>query len=150
MKTILVQNHTAVDRNMGCTLPFSCRIKDCLEELWVHALQREGILHNFFPCYVFLSFLNHVCSLEEFTFSFSFNFSFNFPLKDIFACLSTGHSIKQFEEFFWKTPLGRYISEATQEMQMEFFHRYLQDFISMTMNVTSEVDLKVRNRPFQS
>ncbi|KAF4115423.1 E3 ubiquitin-protein ligase rnf213-alpha isoform X2 [Onychostoma macrolepis] len=95
MKTILVQNHIAVDRNMGCTLPFSWRIKDCLEELWVHALQREG------------------------------------------------HSIKQFEEFFWKTPLGRYISEATQEMQMEFFHRYLQDFISMTMDVTSEVDLKL-------
>ncbi|KAL1277475.1 hypothetical protein QQF64_024148 [Cirrhinus molitorella] len=94
-KTILVQNYIAVDRNMGCTLPFSWRIKDCLEELWVHALQREG------------------------------------------------HTIKQFEEFFWKTPLGRYISEATQEMQMEFFHRYLQDFISMTMNVTSEVDLKL-------
>ncbi|XP_016095221.1 E3 ubiquitin-protein ligase rnf213-alpha-like isoform X1 [Sinocyclocheilus grahami] len=94
-KTILVQNHIAVDRNIGCTLPFSWRIKDCLEEVWVHALQREG------------------------------------------------HSIKQFEEFFWKTPLGRCISEATQEMQMEFFHRYLQDFISMTMNVTSEVDLKL-------
>ncbi|XP_043106269.1 E3 ubiquitin-protein ligase rnf213-alpha-like isoform X2 [Puntigrus tetrazona] len=95
MKTILVQNHIAVDRNMSCTLPFSWMIKDCLEELWVHALQREG------------------------------------------------HSIKQFEEFFLKTPLGRYISEATQEMQMEFFQRYLQDFISMTMNVASEVDLKL-------
>ncbi|KAL1265130.1 hypothetical protein QQF64_003157, partial [Cirrhinus molitorella] len=94
-KTILVQNYIAVNRNMGCTLPFSWRIKDCLEELWVHALQREG------------------------------------------------HTIKQFEEFFWKTPLGRYISEATQETQIEFFHRYLQDFISMTMNVTSEVDLKL-------
>ncbi|RXN29563.1 E3 ubiquitin-protein ligase RNF213-alpha-like protein [Labeo rohita] len=54
-----------------------------------------------------------------------------------------GHTIKQFEEFFWKTPVGRYISEATQETQMEFFHRYLQDFISMTMNVKSEVDLKL-------
>ncbi|KTG00734.1 hypothetical protein cypCar_00028017, partial [Cyprinus carpio] len=94
-KTILVQNYVAVDRNMGCTLPFSWRIKDYLEELWVHALQREG------------------------------------------------HTVKQFEEIFWKTPLGRYISEVAQEMQMEFFHRYLQDFISITMNVTSEVDLKL-------
>jgi len=57
---------------------------------------------------------------------------------------STGHTIEQFEEFFWKITLGRYISEASKEMQMEFFHRYLQDFISMTMKVTSEVDLKVR------
>ncbi|XP_048046866.1 E3 ubiquitin-protein ligase rnf213-alpha isoform X2 [Megalobrama amblycephala] len=95
MKTILVQNYIAVDRNMGCTMPFSWRIKDCLEDLWVHAFQREG------------------------------------------------HTLKQFEEFFWKTPLGRYISEASQAMQMEFFHRYLQDFVSMTMNVISEVDLKL-------
>jgi len=29
-------------------------------------------------------------------------------------------------------------------MQMEFFHRYLQDFVSMTMNVISNVDLEVR------
>ncbi|XP_051570261.1 E3 ubiquitin-protein ligase rnf213-alpha isoform X1 [Myxocyprinus asiaticus] len=94
-KTILVQNYIAVDRNMGCTMPFSWRIKDYLEELWVHALQREG------------------------------------------------HTIKQFEKFFWKTPLGRYISEATQQMQTEFFHRYLQDFISMTMSVTSELDLEL-------
>ncbi|XP_077086723.1 E3 ubiquitin-protein ligase rnf213-alpha [Siphateles boraxobius] len=93
--TILVQNYIAVDRKMGCTMPFSWRIKDCLEDLWVHALQREG------------------------------------------------HSLKQFEDFFGKTPLGRYISEASQEMQMEFFYRYLQDFVSMTMNVISKVDLEL-------
>ncbi|XP_059403390.1 E3 ubiquitin-protein ligase rnf213-alpha-like [Carassius carassius] len=94
-KTILVQNYIAVDSNVGCTMPFSWRIKDYLEELWVHALKREG------------------------------------------------HSLEHFEEFFWKIPLGRYISEATQEMQMKFFHRYLQDFISMTMNVTSVVNLEL-------
>uniref|UniRef100_A0A672LGP9 RING-type E3 ubiquitin transferase n=1 Tax=Sinocyclocheilus grahami TaxID=75366 RepID=A0A672LGP9_SINGR len=94
-KTILVQNYIAVDSNVGCTMPFSWRIKDHLEELWVHAFQQEG------------------------------------------------HSLDQFEEFFWKIPLGGYISEATQEMQMEFFHRYLQDFISMTMKVTSVVNLEL-------
>ncbi len=62
---------------------------------------------------------------------------------------STGHSLEQFEEIFWKIPLGRYISEATQKMQMEFFHRYLQDFISMTMKVTSVVNLEVRVRVVQ-
>ncbi|XP_016375895.1 E3 ubiquitin-protein ligase rnf213-alpha-like, partial [Sinocyclocheilus rhinocerous] len=94
-KTILVQNYIAVDSNVGCTMPFSWRIKDHLEELWVHAFQQEG------------------------------------------------HSLDQFEEFFWKIPLGGYISEATQEMQMEFFHRYLQDFISMTMKVTSVANLEL-------
>lgn len=55
----------------------------------------------------------------------------------------TGHTQSQFEEFFGKTPLGRYILKAEKEMQAEFFHRYLQDFISMTMNLASELDLQV-------
>ncbi|XP_030645560.1 E3 ubiquitin-protein ligase rnf213-alpha-like [Chanos chanos] len=93
-KTILVQNYIAAERNMGCIMPFSWRIKDHLEELWVHALQREG------------------------------------------------HSQRQFEDFFWRTALGRYI-KADEEMQAEFFQRYLQDFVSMTMNVMSEVELQL-------
>ncbi|XP_029944697.1 E3 ubiquitin-protein ligase rnf213-alpha-like isoform X2 [Salarias fasciatus] len=91
-RTILVQNSIAQDRNMSCSMPFSWRIKDFLEELWVHALQNEG------------------------------------------------HTQQQFDEFFWKTPLGRYITEADPDMQMEFFHRYLQDFICMTMTVSCQED----------
>eukprot|EP00063_Salmo_salar_P083286 XP_014058121.1 PREDICTED: E3 ubiquitin-protein ligase RNF213-like isoform X2 [Salmo salar] len=94
-KTILVQNYIGLDKNIGCIMPFSWRIRDYLDELWVHALQHEG------------------------------------------------HTQGQFEEFFRKTPLGRYISEADPEMQAEFFHRYLQDFISMTMNVTCQEDLQL-------
>ncbi|XP_045076975.1 E3 ubiquitin-protein ligase rnf213-alpha-like isoform X2 [Coregonus clupeaformis] len=94
-KTILVQNYIGLDKNIGCMMPFSWRIRDYLDELWVHALQREG------------------------------------------------HTQSQFEEFFRKTPLGRYITKAEPEMQAEFFHRYLQDFISMTMNVTCQDDLQL-------
>uniref|UniRef100_A0A3B3YP08 RING-type E3 ubiquitin transferase n=1 Tax=Poecilia mexicana TaxID=48701 RepID=A0A3B3YP08_9TELE len=94
-RTILVQNYIPQDRNIGCIMPFSWRIKDYLEELCVHVLQNEG--HN--------------------------------QLKLI--------------EIFWNTPLGRYIEKADSETQMEFYHRYLQDFISMSMNVTSSEDLKV-------
>nr|XP_055046764.1 E3 ubiquitin-protein ligase rnf213-alpha-like isoform X2 [Misgurnus anguillicaudatus] len=94
-KTILVQSYLSVEKNMGCTMPFSWRIKDYLEELWVYASQREG------------------------------------------------QTLKQFEEFFSTTPLGRFIAKATQEMQEEFFHRYLQDFISMTLDVKSDVDLEL-------
>ncbi|XP_068605931.1 E3 ubiquitin-protein ligase rnf213-alpha [Brachionichthys hirsutus] len=93
--TILVQNSIAKDRNMSCSMPFGWRIKNYLEELWVHALQNEG------------------------------------------------HSHSEFVEFFWKTPLGRYIAKADPEMQTEFYHRYLQDFISMTMNVTCPEDLQL-------
>ena len=58
-------------------------------------------------------------------------------------CLLTDHTQKQFDEIFWKTPLGRYIAKADPEMQTEFFLRYLQDFVSMTMNVTCQQDLEV-------
>uniref|UniRef100_A0A8C9W293 Ring finger protein 213a n=1 Tax=Scleropages formosus TaxID=113540 RepID=A0A8C9W293_SCLFO len=87
-KTILVQRHVMSDKNMGCNMPFSWRIKDYLDELWVY-------------------------------------------------------SLGQFEEFFTKTPLGRYIVDKDKEMQREFFQRYLQDYISMTMKVTSEEQLQV-------
>ncbi|XP_046895107.1 E3 ubiquitin-protein ligase rnf213-alpha isoform X2 [Hypomesus transpacificus] len=93
--TILVQNYISPDKNVSCSMPFSWRIKDYLDELWVHALHREG------------------------------------------------HTQSQFEEFFGKTPLGRYILKAEKEMQAEFFHRYLQDFISMTMNLASKHDLQL-------
>uniref|UniRef100_W5N459 RING-type E3 ubiquitin transferase n=1 Tax=Lepisosteus oculatus TaxID=7918 RepID=W5N459_LEPOC len=95
-KTILVQNYMKLDHNLCSTMPFSWRIKDHLDELWVHVLQRE---------------------------------------------VSQGHTHNQLEEFFKKTPLGRYIADADEEMQKEFFHRYLQDFISMTMKVTSPDEL---------
>ena len=59
-----------------------------------------------------------------------------------------GQTQTQFEEFFGKTPLGRYIAKADAEMQMEFFQRYLQDFVSMTMNVTDEEGVQVINLVF--
>ncbi|KAM8845445.1 E3 ubiquitin-protein ligase rnf213-alpha-like isoform 2-T2 [Spinachia spinachia] len=94
-RTILVQNYIAQDRNVSCRMPFSWRIKDYLEELWVHAFQHED------------------------------------------------HTQAEFDELFWKTPLGRYIAKAEEETQREFFQRYLQDFIAMTMNVTCPEDLQL-------
>lgn len=71
---------------------------------------------------------------------FWFVILFCFYIKCIFL---PGQTQEEFVKFFWKTPLGRYIAKADPEMQVEFFQRYLQDFISMTMNVTSPEDLQV-------
>ncbi|CAL8311059.1 unnamed protein product [Arctogadus glacialis] len=97
-RSILVQNCFALDKNISCIMPFSWRIKDYLEELWVYARQHEGQTQS------------------------------------------------QFDEFFWRTPLGRSIAKASPEMQSEFFQRYLQDFISMTMNVRSQENLQILRR----
>ncbi|KAJ8398812.1 hypothetical protein AAFF_G00420090 [Aldrovandia affinis] len=89
-KTILVQTSMTSDVGSGCHMPFSWRIRDFLEELWVHTLQHEG------------------------------------------------QTMRQFEELFRKTPLGQYMEEAGEEMQREFFQRYLLDFVSMTTKVSSD------------
>ncbi|KAJ8245187.1 hypothetical protein GJAV_G00274190 [Gymnothorax javanicus] len=94
-KTIQVQSYITPHLGVGCSMPFSWRVRDFLEELWVHAQQHEG------------------------------------------------HTLRQFEKFFWNTPLGRYITETDDEAQREFFHRYLQDFVSMTMKVTSVEELQL-------
>ncbi|XP_061703162.1 E3 ubiquitin-protein ligase rnf213-alpha isoform X2 [Syngnathoides biaculeatus] len=41
-RTILVRNYLAQGRDFTFSMPFSGRIKDYLEELWVHVLQNEG------------------------------------------------------------------------------------------------------------
>ncbi|XP_039595909.1 E3 ubiquitin-protein ligase rnf213-alpha isoform X2 [Polypterus senegalus] len=92
--TILVQNYMNLEKNVCCTMPFSWRAKDHLDELWTYALERKG------------------------------------------------HTEKNFDEYFSKTPLGRYISAASDEIQRELFLRYVQDFILMTMSVSSEMELQ--------
>uniref|UniRef100_A0A672YYN5 RING-type E3 ubiquitin transferase n=1 Tax=Sphaeramia orbicularis TaxID=375764 RepID=A0A672YYN5_9TELE len=93
--TIPVQNYVTLKGSFGCRLPFSWRIKDHLEDLWVNAPQCGG------------------------------------------DGLFVG------PELFWTTPLGQHIQNADQDMQTEFFQCYLQDFITMTMNVTREQDLQL-------
>ncbi|XP_063075937.1 E3 ubiquitin-protein ligase rnf213-alpha [Engraulis encrasicolus] len=94
-KTILVPSSMGAGGVLACSLPFSWRIRDYLEELWVHALQREG------------------------------------------------HSDEQFERIYWKTPLGREIDQLGPEVQLEILQRYLQDFVAMTMKVTSKGELEL-------
>ncbi|GAA6104753.1 E3 ubiquitin-protein ligase rnf213-alpha-like isoform X4 [Tachysurus ichikawai] len=88
-QTIQIQSHMSGGRTMSCTMPFSWRIKDLLDDLWEHTLQKEDQSH------------------------------------------------KQFEEVFKQTVLGEYFESVDKKMQKEFFQRYLQDFVALTMKVLS-------------
>ncbi|XP_058262166.1 E3 ubiquitin-protein ligase rnf213-alpha-like isoform X3 [Hemibagrus wyckioides] len=88
-QTIQIQSHMSGGRTMSCTMPFSWRIKDLLDDLWEHTLQKEDQSH------------------------------------------------KQFEEVFKRTVLGEYFESVDKKMQKEFFQRYLQDFVALTMKVSS-------------
>ncbi|XP_047672985.1 E3 ubiquitin-protein ligase rnf213-alpha-like isoform X3 [Tachysurus fulvidraco] len=88
-QTIQIQSHMSGGRTMSCTMPFSWRIKDLLDDLWEHTLQKEDQSH------------------------------------------------KRFEEVFKRTVLGEYFESVDKKMQKEFFQRYLQDFVALTMKVLS-------------
>ncbi|XP_072522974.1 E3 ubiquitin-protein ligase rnf213-alpha-like isoform X2 [Salminus brasiliensis] len=88
-QTILIQSHISIGRTMSCTMPFSWRIKDLLDDLWMYTLQKEG------------------------------------------------QTSKQFEEVFKRTAIGEYFMSVDKKMQNEFFQRYLQDFIALTMKIST-------------
>ncbi|XP_053368256.1 E3 ubiquitin-protein ligase rnf213-alpha-like [Clarias gariepinus] len=47
-QTIHIQSHMSAGRTMFCAMPFSWRIKDMLDDLWDHTLQREDQSHKQF------------------------------------------------------------------------------------------------------
>ncbi|XP_022619645.1 E3 ubiquitin-protein ligase rnf213-alpha-like [Seriola dumerili] len=54
------------------------------------------------------------------------------------------HSPGHFRDLFLNTPLGSYMAKNVNEkMGKEFLERYLQDFVSMTMKVPSDEELKL-------
>ncbi|KAJ8283187.1 hypothetical protein COCON_G00020370 [Conger conger] len=95
LQTVQVQSLIRVGQGAGCTLPFSWRIREQLEEVWTQVQQRDD------------------------------------------------HTQRKFEEIFGSTHLGQLISQTDEETQRELFQRYLQDFVSMTMKVTSEDELQL-------
>ncbi|KAM3876274.1 LOW QUALITY PROTEIN: E3 ubiquitin-protein ligase rnf213-alpha-like [Diretmus argenteus] len=51
---------------------------------------------------------------------------------------------RKHEDLFWNLPLGHYMTEKVNDkMEREFFQRYLQDFVSMTMKVETDAELKL-------
>ncbi|XP_034144887.1 E3 ubiquitin-protein ligase rnf213-alpha isoform X2 [Esox lucius] len=90
-KVILVPGHVTAESAMSCTMPFSWRIKEILDELMMQNLQHR----------------------------------------------------REFDALFKEIPLGQYLDTVDKKLQMEFFQRYLQDFIAMTMKVASEAELKL-------
>ncbi|XP_072098497.1 E3 ubiquitin-protein ligase rnf213-alpha-like [Mobula birostris] len=94
---IVVHNYIKVNMlKIGNRLPFSWRIKDFLDELWVQAQY-----------------------IEE-----------------------TGQAERKLNEIFNKTGFGKYLSDVNEEWRQNFFFRYLDDFLLMTMSISSELEFE--------
>ncbi|XP_074870414.1 E3 ubiquitin-protein ligase RNF213 isoform X2 [Carettochelys insculpta] len=95
-ETILVQNDMKVSAHAGNEMPFSWRIKDYLEELWLQAQYIPG---------------------------------------------TEGHTEK-FVGIFQKTPLGEFISNLAEIERKRLFHRYIRDFILLSIGAASSEELQ--------
>ncbi|XP_055738567.1 E3 ubiquitin-protein ligase rnf213-alpha-like [Salvelinus fontinalis] len=69
---------------------------------------------------------------------------FSWRIRDILdeLLIQTQQTRGRVEVFFEKIPLGQYLATLGEKLQREFFQRYLQDFVAMTMKVASEAELK--------
>ncbi|KAK7926008.1 hypothetical protein WMY93_008318 [Mugilogobius chulae] len=52
------------------------------------------------------------------------------------------HTTK-FDDFFWSTPVGLFIAKEDQDTQMDFYYRYLQDYVLLTLNVTCKEEMQL-------
>ncbi|XP_072882379.1 E3 ubiquitin-protein ligase rnf213-alpha-like [Hemitrygon akajei] len=92
---IVVHNYMKMNMlKIGNRLPFSWRIKDFLDELWVQSQYMEG-------------------QVEQ-----------------------------KLNEIFNKTGFGKYLSEVNEEWRHNFFFRYLDDFLLMTMSISSKLEFE--------
>ncbi|XP_038597897.1 E3 ubiquitin-protein ligase RNF213 [Tachyglossus aculeatus] len=93
---LLVQNDMRLPENVSNSVPFSWRIKEYLEELWVQA--------------------QYISSAEG--------------------------SAEKFVDIFQQTPLGKFISQLSEEERQSLLHRYLRDFLLLTMRVATWDELQ--------
>ncbi|XP_076009047.1 E3 ubiquitin-protein ligase rnf213-alpha-like isoform X2 [Genypterus blacodes] len=77
---------------------------------------------------------------------------FSWWIKDFLDVLMmrTSRQENHLEELFLNTPLGAYMAKLNDKTMEEFFQRYLQDFVSMTMKVATQEELQVLHHALTS
>ncbi|GCB69384.1 hypothetical protein scyTo_0001043 [Scyliorhinus torazame] len=92
---IVVHNYMKMDvLAISNVLPFSWRIKDFLDELWIQTQYMEG------------------------------------------------RTEQKVNEIFNRTGFGKYLSNVSGEWRLDFFWRYLDDFLLMTMSISCELEFQ--------
>lgn len=98
-------------------------------------LEMDGLKQQKIICLVFIRMIlciEHVFLIEWLWVIYSM---IKHLVNRTFSLLVQSH--KQFEEVFKRTVLGEYFESVDKKMQKEFFQRYLQDFVALTMKVSA-------------
>uniref|UniRef100_A0A8C5I3M9 RING-type domain-containing protein n=1 Tax=Gouania willdenowi TaxID=441366 RepID=A0A8C5I3M9_GOUWI len=112
-----------------------------IRNLWLEIFRNMGMLD---VPYVVLMVQNHITKGSTMRCVMPFSWWIKDFLDELLVQTSRhkGKCILQIlfvNELFVNTPLGSYLAKTeSKKMKTEFFERYLQDFVSMTMNVTTD------------
>ncbi|KAI5277308.1 hypothetical protein MUG91_G144n75 [Manis pentadactyla] len=104
MPYIMVQSHMNLSWDTCSSVPFSWRIRDYLEELWIQAQYITGAEGQF----------------------------------------------SKLVEIFQQTPLGSFLAQLGAQQQAELLQGYLQDFLLLTVTVSSQKELLVLHMALSS
>ncbi|XP_076856258.1 E3 ubiquitin-protein ligase rnf213-alpha-like isoform X2 [Brachyhypopomus gauderio] len=134
-----------IDRNRNLDLLLDSNCKDEIKDLWLLIFGDKALLD--IP-YVPISQSSETQTIQIESHisvgrTMSCAMSFSWRIKDLLDDLwvynlqREGQSYQMFETVFKRTVLGEYFARLNKEMQREVFQRYLQDFITLTMRVSS-------------
>uniref|UniRef100_A0A8C4HVE0 E3 ubiquitin-protein ligase RNF213 n=1 Tax=Dicentrarchus labrax TaxID=13489 RepID=A0A8C4HVE0_DICLA len=139
---------SVIDRD--CNLDLLLNESDDTRSLWLEIFSSKEMLH---VPYVKVGSNSTVFMVQShITFGHTMHclLPFSWWIKDFLDGLmmqTSRHEIcspVHFQELFLNTPLGSYMAKnVNKKMKKEFYERYLQDFVSMTMKMASDEELQL-------
>ncbi|XP_053495453.1 E3 ubiquitin-protein ligase rnf213-alpha [Ictalurus furcatus] len=141
----LAQLISVIDRNCNLDLLLDTNSEDEVKNLWLLIFENKALLDIPYISTGQISesqtilIQSHMSAGRTMSSTMPFSWRIKDLLDDLweYTLQKEDQSHKQFEEVFKRTVLGEYFEKVDKKMQKEFFHRYLQDFVVLTMKVST-------------
>ncbi|MCJ8738386.1 hypothetical protein PDJAM_G00035330 [Pangasius djambal] len=141
----LAQLISVIDRNRNLDLLLDTNSQDEVKNLWLLIFEHKAVLDIPYIQTGQISesqtilIQSHMSAGRTMSCAMPFSWRIKDLLDDLweYTLHREDQSHKQFEEVFKRTVLGEYFEKVDKKMQKEFFQRYLQDFVALTMKVST-------------
>ncbi|KAG5853540.1 hypothetical protein ANANG_G00027070 [Anguilla anguilla] len=148
---LLARLVSVLDRDCNLDLLLDCKSGESVKKLWLDMFGDESLLEipyarpNYGTESQTVLVHSHIQTGHGVGCAMPFSWRVREHLEEVWTQVQhrDDHSQQKFEEIFRKTALGQLISRTDRKTHKELFQRYLQDFVSMAMKVTSEDELQV-------
>ncbi|XP_064180420.1 E3 ubiquitin-protein ligase rnf213-alpha-like [Anguilla rostrata] len=155
---LLARLVSVLDRDCNLDLLLDCKSGESVKKLWLDMFGDESLLEipyarpNYGTESQTVLVHSHIQTGHGVGCAMPFSWRVREHLEEVWTQVQhrDDRTQQKFEEIFGKTPLGQLISHTDRETHKELFQRYLQDFVSMAMKVTSEDELQLLCRALTS